>query len=123
MYDAKPIKGDWILWALYRRKKTSGTWAVQDPGLRVFDIIMHSDHGTSYNSYIVKGTEKTVLFETSKEPFFEEFLANIREVCDPASLDYIVVNHTEPDHTGSMKRLLELAPGATVLGSGTALTF
>ena len=53
---------------------------VQDPGLRVFDIIMHSDHGTSYNSYIVKGTEKTVLFETSKEPFFEEFLANIREV-------------------------------------------
>ena len=84
---------------------------VQDPGLRVFDIIMHSDHGTSYNSYIVKGTEKTVLFETSKEPFFEEFLANIREVCDPASLDYIVVNHTEPDHTGSMKRLLELAPG------------
>ena len=96
---------------------------VQDPGLRVFDIIMHSDHGTSYNSYIVKGTEKTVLFETSKEPFFEEFLANIREVCDPASLDYIVVNHTEPDHTGSMKRLLELAPGATVLGSGTALTF
>ena len=38
-------------------------------------------------------------------------------MCDPASLDYIVVNHTEPDHTGSMKRLLELAPGATVLGS------
>ena len=31
---------------------------VQDPGLRVFDIIMHSDHGTSYNSYLVKGTEK-----------------------------------------------------------------
>ena len=96
---------------------------VQDPGLRVFDIIMHSDHGTSYNSYIVKGTEKTVLFETSKEPFFEEFLANIREVCDPASLDYIVVNHTEPDHTGSMKRLLELAPGATVLGSGVQKYF
>ena len=47
----------------------------------------------------------------------------IRDRCDPASLDYIVVNHTEPDHTGSMKRLLELAPGATVLGSGTALTF
>ncbi len=34
--------------ALYRRKKNSGTWGVQDPGLRVFDIIMHSDHGTSY---------------------------------------------------------------------------
>lgn len=96
---------------------------VQDPDLRVFDIIMHSDYGTSYNSYLVKGSEKTVLFETSKEAFFDEFLANIREVCDPAEIDYIVVNHTEPDHTGSMQRLLKLAPNATVLGSSTALTF
>ena len=96
---------------------------VQDPDLRVFDIIMHSDYGTSYNSYLVKGEEKTVLFETSKAKFFDEFLANIREVTDPASIDYIVVNHTEPDHTGSMEKLLELAPNATVLGSGTAITF
>lgn len=96
---------------------------VQDPGLRVFDIIMHSDHGTSYNSYIVKGTEKTVLFETSKEPFFEEFLANIREVCDPASLDYIVVNHTEPGPHGQHEAAAGACAGATVLGSGTALTF
>ena len=96
---------------------------VQDPDLRVFDIIMRSDFGTSYNSYIVKGTQKTVLFETSKEPFWDEFLANIREVCDPAALDYIVVNHTEPDHSGNLRRLLELAPNATVLGSGTAIAF
>jgi flavorubredoxin len=96
---------------------------VQDPELRVFDIIMHSDYGTSYNSYIVKGDSKTVLFETSKAKFFDEFLANIRQVCDPSELDYIVVNHTEPDHTGSLERLLELAPNAVVLGSDTALTF
>lgn len=96
---------------------------VQDPDLRVFDIIMHSDYGTSYNSYIVKGTEKTVLFETSKAKFFDEFLNNVREVTDPAKIDYIVVNHTEPDHSGSMEKLLELAPNATVLGSGTAITF
>ena len=38
----------------------------QDPNLRVFDIIMHSDWGTSYNAYLVKGSEKTALFETSK---------------------------------------------------------
>ena len=66
---------------------------VQDPGLRVFDIIMHSDHGTSYNSYIVKGTEKTVLFETSKEPFFEEFLANIRRLL------WIISSSTIPSRT------------------------
>ena len=95
----------------------------QDPNLRVFDIIMHSDWGTSYNAYLVKGSEKTALFETSKLEFFNEFLANVREVCDPASIDYIVVDHTEPDHTGSMEKLLELAPNATVLGSATALNF
>ena len=96
---------------------------VQDPDLRVFDIIMHSDYGTSYNAYLVQGTEKTVLFETSKAKFFDEFLDNIRQVTDPAKIDYIVVDHTEPDHTGSMEKLLELAPNATVLGSGTAITF
>lgn len=96
---------------------------VQDPDLRVFDIIMHSGYGTSYNAYLVQGTEKTVLFETSKAKFFDEFLDNIRQVTDPAKIDYIVVDHTEPDHTGSMEKLLELAPNATVLGSGTAITF
>ena len=95
----------------------------QDPNLRVFDIIMHSDWGTSYNAYLVKGSEKTALFETSKLEFFDEFLANVREVCDPASIDYIVVDHTEPDHSGSLEKLLALAPNATVLGSATALNF
>mgnify|MGYP003398012267 CR=1 FL=1 len=96
---------------------------VQDKNLRTFDIIMHSDYGTSYNAYLVKGKTKNVLFETSKLEFCDEFLANIRQVMDPAQLDYIVVNHTEPDHTGSMRRLLALAPNAIVLGSNTALTF
>ncbi|MEG0339836.1 MAG: FprA family A-type flavoprotein, partial [Oscillospiraceae bacterium] len=77
---------------------------VLDKNLRTFDIIMHTDYGTTYNSYIVKGKDKTVLFETSKEKFFDEHLANIREVCDPADIDYIVVNHTEPDHTGTMRK-------------------
>ncbi|MEG0166748.1 MAG: FprA family A-type flavoprotein [Ruthenibacterium sp.] len=96
---------------------------VQDKNLRTLDIIMHSDYGTSYNAYLVKGKTKNVLFETSKLEFCDEFLENIKEVINPAELDYIVVNHTEPDHTGSMRRLLALAPRATVLGSNTALTF
>lgn len=96
---------------------------VQDKDLRVFDIIMHSDYGTSYNSYLVRGSEKTALFETCKLEFWDEYIANIREVCDPSEIDYIVVNHTEPDHAGCMERILELAPNAKVLGSSTALTF
>ena len=96
---------------------------VQDKDLRVFDIIMHSDYGTSYNSYVVKGENKIALFETAKAEFWDEYIANVQEVCDPADIDYIVVNHTEPDHSGSLEKLLALAPNATVLGSGTAVTF
>lgn len=94
-----------------------------DPDLRVFDIVMRTENGTTYNSYLVKGTEKNVLFETVKESFFSEHLSRLREVIDPADIDYIVFNHTEPDHSGSLKALLELAPKATVLGSNTAINF
>lgn len=94
-----------------------------DPDLRVFDIVMHSDYGTTYNAYLLKGSEKTALFETVKEKFFDEHLEKLRQVIDPAKLDYIVVDHTEPDHSGSVAKLLELAPNATVLGSNTAISF
>lgn len=96
---------------------------VQDPELRVFDIVMHTDYGTSYNAYVVKGSAHTAVFETVKAKFWDEYLENLKEVCDPAQIDYIVVGHTEPDHSGGVERLLELAPNATVLGSATALTF
>lgn len=96
---------------------------VLDKKLRVFDIIMYSEYGTTYNAYIVKGANKTVLFETSKLKFFDEHLAKIREVIEPEKIDYIVTNHTEPDHTGSIQKLLKYATNAEVIGSATAITF
>lgn len=96
---------------------------VEDHDLRVFDIVMHSDWGTSYNAYAVRGTEGVALFETVKEKFFDEYLDNLKEVCSLDEVRYIVVDHTEPDHSGSLEKLLELAPNATVVGSATALTF
>ena len=96
---------------------------VEDHDLRVFDIIMHSDWGTSYNAYAVRGSEGMALFETVKEKFFDEYLANLKEVCSLDEVKYIVVGHTEPDHSGSLEKLLELTPNATVVGSATAITF
>lgn len=96
---------------------------IQDPDLRVFDIVMYTDYGTSYNSYLLKTEHHVVLFETVKHRFFDLFLSNLREVCDPAEIDYIVVDHTEPDHAGSLEKLLDYAPNATVLGSAAALGF
>lgn len=96
---------------------------VEDHDLRVFDIVMHSDWGTSYNAYAVRGAEGVALFETVKEKFFDEYLQNLKEVCSLDEVKYIVVGHTEPDHSGSLEKLLDLTSNATVVGSATAITF
>lgn len=95
-----------------------------DPNLRVFDIIMYTPYGTTYNSYVVKGSEKIAVFETVKEQFFDEYLARLQDLnIDPKTIDYIVVNHTEPDHAGSVSKLLDIAPNAKIVGSAVALRF
>ncbi|MGQ9498608.1 MAG: FprA family A-type flavoprotein [Desulfotomaculales bacterium] len=100
------------------------TWVgVLDPALRVFDIIMETQHGTSYNSYLVRGSNGTALVETVKENFADEFLARLRAVVEPQLIDFVVCNHTEPDHTGALLRVLEAAPKATVLASETGVKF
>jgi len=63
--------------------------------------------GTTYNAYLVKD-EKTTLFDTVKAPFCEQFIETIAQVVDPARIDYIVANHLEPDHAGSLAKLVEL---------------
>lgn len=90
---------------------------VQNPALRVFDIIMQTEYGTSYNAYFIKGTEKTALIETVHLSFFDEYIENISAVTDIGNIDYLILNHTEPDHSGSVKKLLELNPEITVIAT------
>ena len=94
-----------------------------DFDLRVFDIIMYSDYGTTYNSYILKGEDKTVLFEVVKEKFFDEFMERASQVCDPAKIDCVVVSHTEPDHAGALAKLLKINPELEVIGSANAIKY
>lgn len=95
---------------------------VLDKELRTFDIIMETKYGTTYNSYLINAQKKVVV-ETVKEKFFDIYEAKLRQLCDPKEIDYIIVNHTEPDHSGSLKKMLSIAPNATVLGSSSALRF
>ncbi|WP_287155844.1 FprA family A-type flavoprotein [Candidatus Solincola tengchongensis] len=88
---------------------------VLDPQLRVFDIIMKADHGTTYNSYLLTEGEKIAVVDTVKATFYEEFLENVRSIVDPADVSYVIVNHTEPDHSGSLDRFLREAPNAQVV--------
>lgn len=108
--------------ALMLRKNFYWT-GILDEGLRVFDIIMETEFGTTYNSYVYKAGEQVILFETVKGKFFEEYRRELEALTDVRNIDYLVLNHTEPDHAGSVERLLELNPQMKILATGTAITF
>ncbi|MDW7711475.1 MAG: FprA family A-type flavoprotein [Deferrisomatales bacterium] len=96
---------------------------VLDPQLRVFDVIMRAEHGTTYNSYLVEGAEKVAVIEASKAKFTDQYLETLGKAVDPARIDYVVLNHLEPDHSGALGALLERAPRARVVVSKTGRVF
>lgn len=104
-------------------KKNLYWTGVKDWDLRVFDIIMETEFGTTYNSYLLKGSEKTALFETAKFKFFDEYLEELKQLVNIQSIDYIIVEHTEPDHAGSVERLLEINPNIKIIGTTVAINF
>jgi len=95
---------------------------VLDYDIKTFDIVMHTEFGTTYNSYFINARKK-VLIEVAKEKFFPTYQNKLLSLTDPADISYIILDHTEPDHSGSLKQLLELAPSATVVGSGNAIRY
>lgn len=70
-------------------------------------------HGSSYNSYLIQ-EEKTVLIDTVYQPFSNDFVKNLASEIELSTIDYIVVNHAEPDHSGALIELLRLIPGTPV---------
>ncbi|MDR0596220.1 MAG: FprA family A-type flavoprotein [Clostridiales Family XIII bacterium] len=109
---------------LTKRIADDFTWVgVLDPGLRVFDIVMWTEFGTTYNSYVLKGTEKTAVFEASKAHFFDEWIEKVKSETPIEKIDYLIVDHTEPDHSGTIERLLELNPNIEIVGSMGAINF
>ena len=87
-----------------------------------FDIEFGLQNGTTYNSYLIRG-EKTALVDTSHAKFRQLYLDTLTGLIDPQEIDYIIISHTEPDHSGLVKDVLELAPQAVVLGAKTAIKF
>jgi len=96
---------------------------VKHPDLKIFDELFPTHNGTTYNSYIVRGEQKTALIETVKAPFTEEFLAKIEETVGLSQIDLVVINHTEPDHSGALAALLEKRPDLPVYCSRPAQNF
>lgn len=95
---------------------------VLDYDLVTFDVVMETEFGTTYNSYFIEADKKTIV-ETVKDKFWNEYEAKLRQLTNPEEIEYIILNHTEPDHSGSVSHLLEIAPNATIVGTGNAIRY
>ncbi len=85
-----------------------------DPQLRTFDLILQTANGTTYNAYLLRGSEGVAVIDTVKQGFADEFFTRFESVADYSEIKAIVLNHLEPDHTGALPILLQRAPQAQV---------
>jgi flavorubredoxin/flavin reductase (DIM6/NTAB) family NADH-FMN oxidoreductase RutF len=87
-----------------------------------FDIEFGLQNGTTYNSFIIRG-EQTALVDTSHEKFRLLYLDTLKSLINPTEINYLIISHTEPDHSGLVKDILQLAPDITIVGSKVAIQF
>jgi flavorubredoxin len=78
---------------------------------RLFDALIPLPDGTSYNAYLIKGTQKTALIDTVDPPMKDVLLKNLEEL-GIKKIDYVIFNHAEPDHSGSIREVLAKYPEA-----------
>lgn len=90
---------------------------VKDHNRRLFDALIPLPHGTSYNSYLIKGASKIALIDTVNPGFEAELLGKISQHVDPAKIDYVIMNHAEPDHANAGQHVLKVAPNAKLITS------
>ena len=83
---------------------------------RLFDELIPLPDGTSYNAYVVKGNEKTALIDTV-DPTMAKVLKNSLNQLHVKTLDYVIVNHAEQDHSGTLPQILKLYPNAKVVAT------
>ena len=100
---------------LFKEIKNSVFYAgLNDADRVIFDELIPLEHGTTYNSYIVKGSDKTAVIDTMYPPFCDLYLKNFDEN-GIDKVDYIIANHGEQDHSGSIPALLNKFPDAIVI--------
>ena len=89
---------------------------VNDRNKNLFEGLWPLPNGVSYNSYLIVD-DKVCLIDTVEVDFFTQFIENIREVIGDRKIDYVVVNHMEPDHSGSLSLLRQYYPEVQVIGN------
>jgi flavorubredoxin len=89
----------------------------RDWNRRLFDALIPLPKGTSYNAYLIIGENKTALIDTVNPGFEKELEEKISKVTDPKGIDYIIMNHAEPDHAGSIPYMMQINSKAKIVTS------
>ncbi|MGB9853906.1 MAG: FprA family A-type flavoprotein [Candidatus Bathyarchaeales archaeon] len=89
----------------------------RDWNRRLFDALISLPKGTSYNAYLVMGKKENALIDTVNPGFEKELEEKVRSLVDPEAINYIIMNHAEPDHAGAIPYMMELASKAKLITS------
>jgi flavorubredoxin len=89
---------------------------VNDRNKNLFEGLWPLPDGVSYNSYLIDD-DKVALVDTVEVDFFETFLKNIHDVIGDRTIDYLIINHMEPDHSGSISLIRKYYPDITIVGN------
>ena len=109
MYNIRNVTKD-VIWL-----------GADDRRLALFENVFPLPKGVSYNSYLL-ADEKTVLFDTADAAISEKFFDNLSAALGGRPLDYIVINHMEPDHCALLAEVLQRYPHATLVGNAKTFT-
>lgn len=89
---------------------------VNDRQKELFERMIPLPNGVSYNAYVIVD-EKVALLDTVEAPFSEELLRNIKIVLGDRAIDYLIINHMEPDHSSGIESILRVYPNAQIVGN------
>jgi NADH oxidase (H2O-forming) len=95
---------------------------VIDHSLKIFDVAVRTDFGSSYNSYLLKTPDGVIVFEGNKGVFEDEYIDHLKTLTKIEDIKYLFVTHTEPDHSGAIEKLLDINPNITIVASFGALS-
>ena len=89
---------------------------LDDDQVKYFESLWTIPEGITYNAYVLKTKRGVIVFDTWKREYSDLFISELKKIVDPSEVRYLVVHHMEPDHSGSLKALLEVNPEITVIG-------
>jgi len=95
---------------------------VDDRETALFEALWPLPEGVSYNAYMIKD-EKIALIDTVKRGFLDNYMDKVSAICDCRDVDYLIINHMEPDHSGSIRQLLTLHPELKIVGNKKTAEF